>query len=84
MKTQIISIGNSQGVRIPKILLEQSKLSGEVELELKDEGILIRPARKPREGWAEAFREMAANGDDELLDGDLVNQSSFDEEEWEW
>ena len=46
MKTNIVSIGNSQGVRIPKILLEQSKLSGEVELEVCGESIIIKPARK--------------------------------------
>lgn len=49
-KTQIISIGNSQGVRIPKILLEQSKLSGEVELELKDEGNFDSSGEKTARG----------------------------------
>jgi antitoxin component of MazEF toxin-antitoxin module len=32
MKTSIITIGNSKGVRIPKPLLEESGLSGSVEL----------------------------------------------------
>ena len=44
MKAQIIRIGNSQGIRIPKALLEESGIKGEVELVLADEGILIRPA----------------------------------------
>jgi antitoxin MazE len=48
MKTSIVAIGNSQGIRIPKILLGQTKLSGEVEL--SGESIIIKPARKPREG----------------------------------
>lgn len=82
MRTQIVSIGNSKGVRIPKVLLEQSNLKNEIELELNDQGILIRSARIPRENWEESFRQMAANGDDTLLDNDLPN--SFDEEEWEW
>ena len=55
MKTNIVTIGNSQGIRIPKILLEQSKLSGEVELEVKGDSIVILPARRPRENWDEAF-----------------------------
>ena len=46
--------------------------------------IVLRSARRPREGWEESFREMAKRGDDQLLDGDLVNQTSFDEEEWGW
>ena len=41
MKTNIVTIENSQGVRIPKILLEQSKLSSEVELEVKGESGFI-------------------------------------------
>lgn len=32
MKASIISIGNSKGIRIPKPLLEESGLSGTVEL----------------------------------------------------
>ena len=83
MKTNIVTIGNSQGIRIPKILLEQSKLSGEVELEVKGESILISPARKPREGWAEQFKKALAEEGDEEIFGENI-QNRFDEEEWEW
>ena len=84
MKTNIVAIGNSQGVRIPKILLEQSKLSGEVELEVHGESIVIKPARNPREGWSEMFAAALAEGeDDEELFGENVT-NRFDEEEWEW
>lgn len=48
MKTNIVTIGNSQGFRIPKILLEQSKLSGDFELQVRSESIVILPIRKPR------------------------------------
>jgi antitoxin MazE len=82
MKTQIVTIGNSQGVRIPKILLEQSKLSGEVELEVRGESIVILPVRKPRENWDEAFEEVADDSDEEIIGGNV--QNDFDEEEWEW
>lgn len=84
MRAQIIRIGNSQGVRIPKPFLEQSGIGREVEIELQGDQIVIRSAQRPRQGWEEAFRLMAKNGDDRLLDGDLVNQSSWDDEEWEW
>ena len=50
MKSQIIQIGNSQGVRIPKGLLVDSRIIGEVELELHPEGILIRNAKKAARG----------------------------------
>jgi len=81
MKTNIVAIGNSQGIRIPKILLEQSKLSGEVELEVRGESIVITPGKKPRADWDEAFKK-ASEGEDELIGGDVRNR--FDEEEWEW
>jgi antitoxin MazE len=81
MKTQIVTIGNSKGIRIPKILLEQSKLSGEVELEVKGESIIILPAKKPRANWDAAFKQ-AKNDNDEVIGDDVQNK--FDEEEWEW
>ena len=81
MKTTIVTIGNSQGVRIPKILLEQSKLKREVELEVCAEGILIRDARRARQDWDEAFKTMAENGDDALLDE--ATPTDFDEDEWQ-
>lgn len=85
MKTKIIQIGNSQGIRIPKALLEQSGINGEVKLEVLRGQIIIRPLRKARQGWAEACRVMAERGDDKLLDKDtLAYQSSWDKTEWVW
>jgi antitoxin MazE len=81
MKTQIVTIGNSQGIRIPKILLEQSKLSGEVELEVRGESIIIMPTRKPRQNWDETFRQANEN-DNEIIGSDVQNK--FDKDEWEW
>ena len=84
VKTRIIRIGNSRGVRLPKLFLEQSHLGDEVELELNDGQIVIRASRSVRAGWSQAFQEMASRGDDELLDRDAVTTSSWDEEEWRW
>jgi len=84
MKASIVRIGNSQGIRIPKVVLEQTHLSGEVELEVRDRQIIIRSAKKPRQGWAQKFRAMAERGDDKLLDAEAINQTSWDKEEWEW
>lgn len=84
IKTNIIKIGNSHGIRIPKIFLEQSSLSHEVELILENDQIVIRSIHPPRFGWEDAFRAMAHNNDDQLIDGDSTGQSSWDEEEWGW
>jgi antitoxin MazE len=82
MKTQIIQIGNSQGVRLPKVLLEESGITGDVEIELHTEGILIRNAQRPRSRWNEAFRSMAENEDDEMIDGSPA--TAFEMTQWQW
>jgi antitoxin MazE len=84
MKTRIVKIGNSLGVRIPKLLLEQSQLAEEVEIEAVDRQIIIRSARQPRDGWDTAFQTMAQNGDDALLDNEARGLSNWDETEWQW
>ena len=52
MTTHIIPIGNSKGIRIPKSVLEETGLEGEVELRVKGKELIITRKRKPREGWA--------------------------------
>ena len=84
MKTRIIRIGNSRGIRIPKSLLASTGLEDEVELSAENGTLTIRPVAKPRAGWAEAFEEMARRGDDALLDGDAPVPTAWDEGEWEW
>ena len=84
MRAKIVRIGNSRGVRIPRALLERSGLGDEVELEAEAHQIVIRAIRQPRDGWSDAFRAMAVCGDDELVDGDLHDQTKFDTDEWTW
>lgn len=82
MKAQIIQIGNSQGIRIPKLMLEEARISNEVELRLHPDGILIRSASQPRSGWEESFRELAENDDNELIE--TPSASDFEQREWKW
>ena len=83
MKTTLIPIGNSRGIRIPKPLIEQCGLTGTIEMDVRDSTILIYSARHPRSGWGKAFKQMAQAGDDKLLDAEPV-PTRWDEEEWEW
>ncbi|MGQ0815513.1 MAG: AbrB/MazE/SpoVT family DNA-binding domain-containing protein [Gemmatimonadota bacterium] len=82
MKAKLVRIGNSRGLRIPKPVLEQVGLGDEVEMVVEDERLIISAARRRREGWPQAFREMAARGDDALLDPQLGHD--WDTEEWTW
>lgn len=81
MKIDIIKIGNSQGIRIPKTIMEQCGFTDSVEMEIKDGNLVLSP-RQVREGWAESFQLMAAKIDDELLIDDTT-PTEYDEE-WEW
>jgi antitoxin MazE len=84
MRARIVRIGNSRGVRIPKPLLDQSGLGEEVEIEAQAGQIVIRASERARQGWEEAFRSMAAHGDDVLLDPEVAGSAEWDDEEWEW
>ncbi len=80
---RVVRIGNSQGIRIPKPLLEQLGIEDMVELIVEDNQLCIRPKKQARAGWAEHFGARAEQGDDRLIDGDWP-PTHFDTEEWEW
>jgi len=82
MRTELIRIGNSRGIRIPKPLIEQCGLGETVQLSIENNRLIIAPDRRPREGWAESFLAGGPTGDDELLLDGLENE--FDREEWRW
>ena len=82
MKAQIVRIGNSRGIRLPKTLLQEAQLEDEVELQAEPGRILISKSAKPRAGWAEAARRMRERGEDRLLDP--PTSTRFDKKEWKW
>jgi antitoxin MazE len=81
--TRIVKIGNSQGIRIPKVLLEQSGLHGEVKIEVQGDKLTISKATRSRQGWNEAFANMTIDADeDRLLDEEIA--TDWEQDEWEW
>lgn len=66
-------------------MLQQVGIENEIDLEVTDGAIILRPAKShPRAGWDEAFAKAAEAGhtpDDDLFDG-VAN--SFDQTEWQW
>lgn len=82
MKTKIVRIGNSKGIRLPKPLLEQVGLVDEVDLEVRDGQLVISPSDRFRSGWEKAAISLAQREEDELLD--TPAPTGFDTEEWEW
>jgi antitoxin MazE len=84
MRARVVKIGNSQGVRIPKPILEQTGIIEDVELEVEKNQIIIRPISSPRAGWDFAFKTMAEKDNDALIHGTENISHSWDEEEWQW
>jgi antitoxin MazE len=77
MELSIITIGNSKGLRIPKVLLEKYGMQERVEVTLKEDHIELRSLKHPRQGWEMAFERMANNGDDQLLMPDFFEDEDF-------
>ena len=86
MKTRIIRVGNSQGIVLPKKLLQQYQLSGAVDLLPTPDGLLITPIVQPtRQGWEKQFQAAMLDGQEpegELLEG--FADTEFEDGEWEW
>lgn len=80
MQVSLIKIGNSKGIRLSKTLIEKYNLRDTVELILEKGQIIIKPSSKPRRGWDKAFKQMADNGDDQLLFNDVFEDEKL--EEW--
>ncbi len=79
MEVSIIQIGNSRGLRLNKSILERYNIKDKVEVILEQGQIVLRPVDTPRKGWDEAFKEMHANQDDQLLMDDVFEDENFDE-----
>jgi len=84
MKSRIVRIGNSQGIRIPKPLIQQTGLGEEVEIRVEGNRLIIAPAGRPRAGWSAAFKDMARKGDDVLLAAETHLPTVWEGDQWEW
>ncbi|MBS0619820.1 MAG: AbrB/MazE/SpoVT family DNA-binding domain-containing protein [Spirochaetes bacterium] len=82
MILQVVKVGNSKGLRIPKSILQQYHIGEEVELSSTKQGLLLKPVKnKARTGWSRKFKAMAENRDDKLLIPEFANLA---DREWEW
>ena len=81
----LVKIGNSQGIRIPKPLVDQAHLEGkELKLQLVKGGLLISPQTSVRNGWKEAIEESLAVNDSESLDNEWLDLPLNSDDELEW
>lgn len=83
MKTALVRIGNSRGIRIPKPIIEQCRLGPSVELRVEEDRLIVSSQPMLREGWEEAFRAAGPPDKDQMLLAS-VPPNQFDREEWKW
>ncbi|HVA24172.1 MAG TPA: AbrB/MazE/SpoVT family DNA-binding domain-containing protein [Chloroflexota bacterium] len=82
MRANVVRIGNSQGLRLPKALLDACGIRDQVELRVEQGRLVIEPLHAVRDGWAEAAQAMSESGDDRVLDEETPTE--FDATNWEW
>jgi antitoxin MazE len=74
MLTTIRRLGNSQGILIPKPILQQVGLEDQAEMLVEGDALVLRrPKAAPRAGWAESAKQVAAAGDDGLAMPEFAN-----------
>ena len=82
MRAEIVRIGNSRGIRIPKPVIEQCGFGKKVEIKVENKRLVVSRESRPREGWELMFRSA---GDSEIDDRALEKLTNeFDRTEWTW
>lgn len=82
MKTKLVKIGNSRGIRLPKAIIDHVGLVDEAELDVREGRLIVTPTKPARSGWADAARGMQGRGEGRMLDAYVPTH--FDAEEWTW
>jgi antitoxin MazE len=83
-RARLVKMGKSRGIRLPQAFLDQADIDEEVELEVKDDQVVVRLVPRPRRNWEKQFDGMTARGDDRLLDSKAFSLTGWDEEKWVW
>ena len=61
---KLIAIGNSKGIRLPKILLQKYGWGDSLVLEETEEGVFLYSRERNKLSWKETYRAMAADSED--------------------
>lgn len=81
----LVKIGNSQGIRIPKPLVEQAQLEGkELKLLLVSDGLLISPQKEARHHWRKDIERVIAAQGQEDVDTAWLDVPLAEDDDLEW
>ena len=84
IRSKIVRIGNSQGIRIPHALLQQLRLDSDVEMSVEDDQLVIRAARSARAGWEERFARTLAPDSAEAPEEPLLGEAEWEGTGLKW
>jgi len=85
--TMLTRIGNSQGIRIPKLLIAQAHLENvQIDLEVVENGLLLKPIlSSKRENWKSNIEKVLSQNDDredtEIID-EFLNDNDLEDYQW--
>lgn len=80
MIVSVVQIGNSRGIRFPKVILDKFSVKNKINMEVTENEIILTPIKSsPRVDWEKAFSLMHQNKEDKLED--FSDSENF---EWEW
>lgn len=80
MKSKLIKIGNSRGIRINSHIIKECELDKEIEIKVVDKKLIIEAVKEKRKGWGASFKKMHKASEDELL----INDGNDFDKDWEW
>ena len=83
MKAKVVHSGDLSGISLPEPLLQQFHFKDEVDVEIREDCLIISLPKISRQGWDSAFQKMAETGDDHFILNDAM-PNRWDAEEWEW
>lgn len=84
LRSRLIRIGNSRGLRLPRSVIEQAGLEEDVIITVGKGELVIRPLSHPRAGWEEALQHLGPPEDEPDLQGFRALPTDFDETDWTW
>jgi antitoxin MazE len=84
MNLDLIDIGNSKGIRLPKPVIEACGIEKTMQLVIEDGKIIITPIKALRAGWNDAFKKPKTDKLDSVITEFSEISNDFDQNDWTW
>lgn len=85
MLTAMRQIGNSKGVLIPAAFLASCQIKDQVDMQLQDGQIVIKPVHRAlREGWYNQAASVQATAQESAENQAWADAPLADDSEWVW